>query len=982
MLPAGRIPFAVAFFFTAILQGQVSVLTWHNDTSRTGQNLAETILTPLNVSNTDVFGKLFVISVDGKVDAEPLYVPSLAIPSKGTHNVLYVVTENDSAYAFDADTGTQLWKVSAALSGEGPSDDRGCTQVTPQIGITSTPVIDLQSGPHGTIYLVAMSKDASGNYYQRLHALDLTTGSEEFSGPMTVAASWPGTGDASVNGTVPFDPKQYKERAALLLYGGVVYTTWASHCDAYPYTGWMMGFSESTLARVSLINLTPNGGDGAMWNAGAGPAVDASGSLYVMTANGTFDPTLNSSGFPSGGDYGNSFVRLVLKSGALTVADYFTMYNTVSESNGDVDLGSGGFLLIPTVDDAQGHPRSLLAGAGKDAHLYVVDRNNMGKFNPSLNGNYQDLTGAIGGSYSSPAWFNGTLYYGAVSDNVKAFPLIKGEFSANPASKSPTALVYPGATPSISANGTENAIVWAAENTGTATLHAYDATNLATELYNTNMASGGRDQFGTGNKFIVPMIANGKVYVGTTSGIGVFGLFCSGALSANAHVVAGGGGGTVTVTVPTGCNWTAQTNSSFISLTSSAGGTGNGSVSYTVAANTDAPRTGTLSIAGQTFTITQDGLPLSFVPMTPCRLVDTRASNGAFGSPSLVAGTAREFVLPDSTNCSVPSTAEAYSLNVTVVPKGDLSYLTVWASGQTQPVTSTLNSLDGRVKANAAIVAAGTSGGVSVFATNATDLVLDIDGYFVSASGNPSALAFYPLAPCRLADTRSSSYGSLGSPSLSAGAQRTFAILSSACSVPGGAQAYSLNFTAVPSGALGYLTAFPTGQTKPLASTLNAPTGTITANAAIVQAGSSGSVDVYTSSATNLVIDINGYFGAPGTGGLSLYNLTPCRVVDTRQLSTTPFSGEMDVNVTASGCGALAAAQAYVFNATVVPSGPLGFLTLWPQGGTEPLVSTLNALDGAVTSNMAIVPTSNGSIAAEPSSATQLVLDIFGYFAP
>ena len=445
----GRVALAIFILFTAILQGQVSVLTWHNDQARSGQNLAETILTPLNVGKTPVFGKLFTIPVDGKVDAQPLFVPALAIPSQGTHNVLFVMTENDSAYAFDADTGTQLWHVIVTLAGETPSDNRGCSQVTPTIGITSTPVIDLQSGPHGTIYLVAMSKDASGNYYQRLHALDLTTGVEEFNGPMTITATWPGSGTEGANGTQVFDPKQHKERAALLLANGVVYTSWSSHCDNGPYTGWVMGYSESTLAQVSLINLTPNGSEGALWGAGAGPAVDASGNIYVMTANGTFDTTLNGSGFPSGGDYGNAFVKLVPQSGSLPVADYFTMYNTVAESDVDEDLGSGGLLLLPPVTDAQGNSRNLLVGAGKDDNIYVVDRDNMGKFNATRNLNYQDLAGAIGGVWSSPAWFNGTLYYGAVSDYVKAFAFNNGLFGANPTSQSPTAFAYPGATPSI-----------------------------------------------------------------------------------------------------------------------------------------------------------------------------------------------------------------------------------------------------------------------------------------------------------------------------------------------------------------------------------------------------------------------------------------------------------------------------------------------------------------------------------------------------
>jgi hypothetical protein len=377
--------------------------------------------------------------------------------------------------------------------------------------------------------------------------------------------------------------------------------------------------------------------------------------------------------------------------------------------------------------------------------------------------------------------------------------------------------------------------------------------------------------------------------------------------------------------------------------------------------------------------------PLSFVPMPPCRVVDTRNPTGPFGGPSINAGTARSFTLPGSTTCNIPAGAAAYSLNVTVAPPGPLDYITVWPSGAAQPVVSTLNSLDGRIKANAAIIPAGTNGAVSVYATNTTDLILDIDGYFVPAGSDASALAFYPLTPCRVADTRYSSFGSLGPPSLSAGQSRSFDVLSSACNVPSTAQAYSLNFTVVPSGPVNYITTYPTGQAQPLASTLNDMTGTVTANAAMVPAGIGGAVSVYSYSATDLLIDIDGYFAPPATDGLSLYNLTPCRVLDSRVPSgTPPFTGEKDVNVTGSGCGAPSSAQAHVFNATVVPPGPMNYLTLWPQGGTMPVVSTLNAMDGAVTSNMALVPTNNGSISAyvDMPETTYLILDIFGYFAP
>ena len=373
------------------------------------------------------------------------------------------------------------------------------------------------------------------------------------------------------------------------------------------------------------------------------------------------------------------------------------------------------------------------------------------------------------------------------------------------------------------------------------------------------------------------------------------------------------------------------------------------------------------------------GAALLFIPMTPCRVVDTRTTNGPFGGPPIPGGNSRDFAIPNGA-CGVPSTAQAYSLNVTVVPVATLGYLTVWPAGLSRPLASTLNSLDGRFKSDAVIVPGGTGGAVSVFATDTTNVVLDINGYYVAAP-NSSALAFYPLAPCRVADTRKAT-GSLGGPSMSGGQTRTFPILSaSTCNIPSSAQAYSLNLTAVPKGSLGYLTAWPSGQTRPGVSNLNAPTGTVTANAAIVKAGSGGSVDIFASAATDVVIDINGYFAPMATGGLALYNVTPCRVLDTRK-STGAFTGKLDVNVTGSACNIPATGQAYVLNATVVPPASLGYLTLWPQGQAQPVVSTLNALDGAITSNLALAPTNNGSISSFASSLTQLVLDIFGYFAP
>jgi len=390
--------------------------------------------------------------------------------------------------------------------------------------------------------------------------------------------------------------------------------------------------------------------------------------------------------------------------------------------------------------------------------------------------------------------------------------------------------------------------------------------------------------------------------------------------------------------------------------------------------------------------------PMNFAAITPCRVADTRNANGPFGGPSIAGQTSRDFVIPNSA-CGIPATAGAYSLNVAVVPKNTLGYVTVWPAGQSQPTVATLTSLDGQVRSNAAIVAAGANGAISVFATDDTDVILDINGYFNSseaaadtagrnthgysaAASTSGASSFYPLTPCRIADTRKAA-GPLGGPSLAAQSTRAFPIANSSCGVPADALAYSLNFAAVPNGPLGFLTAWPTGQPQPLVASLNAVTGTVTANAVIVPAGENGAVDVYATNDTDLVIDIDGYFAAPGTGGLSFYAATPCRVLDSRNpQGTPPFNGERGVDVTASPCGLPATAQAFVFNATVVPPGPFGYLTMWPEGEPQPLAATLNALDGAITSNMAIVPTTTGSISVFGSNPTYLILDNFGYFAP
>ena len=512
----------------AVTQGS-DVVTYKNDLARTGQNLGEKILTPANV-NSSGFGKLRFLSTDGKVDAQPLYLSALSVGGSA-HNVVFVATENDSVYAFDADNGAKLWKASLVPAGERVDlPQQYCSQVSPTIGITSTPVIDRTAGAHGIIYLVAMTKsNENGSWHHRLHALDVTTGAEALGGPQEITASYPAAG-----GTITFDPVQYEERAALLLSNHTIYTTWTSHCDNKFYTGWVIAYSQTTLQRTAVLNVAPNsGGMGpAIWMAGGGPAADAAGNVYLLTANGAFEETLDGNGFPNQHDYANSFLKLATGGGSLSVADYFALSNTNFESNTDMDLGSGGIMLLPDLTDAGGTTRHLAVGAGKDGNIYVVNRDAMGHFSRNGNNIWQQLTqvlgnslsgGSSGGVWSTPAYFNGNVYYGATGGHLTAFTISGAKLSATPASASIPSFFYPGTSPVISANGTNNGIVWAHQNTSPAVLYAFDATNTAHQLYDSSQA-GGRDDFGPGNKFITPMVADGKVFVGTTNGVAVFGL--------------------------------------------------------------------------------------------------------------------------------------------------------------------------------------------------------------------------------------------------------------------------------------------------------------------------------------------------------------------------------------------------------------------------------------------------------------------------
>ncbi|HUQ95038.1 MAG TPA: choice-of-anchor R domain-containing protein [Bryobacteraceae bacterium] len=476
---------------------------------------------------------------------------------------------------------------------------------------------------------------------------------------------------------------------------------------------------------------------------------------------------------------------------------------------------------------------------------------------------------------------------------------------------------------------------------------------------------------------------------GQTITINQTGASCTYSLSGTgATYTANGGSGNITITTQAGCPFNSAVDSPFITITSGASGGGTSTLSYTVQPLAGSlQRTGTITIAGIPFTIVQTvttQTALRFVPVTPCRVADTRLGTGPFGGPRMNAGETRNFLVPQSA-CGIPSNAAAYALNLTVVPPSGLAFATLWPTGQAQPFVSTINSFDGRIKANAAIVPAGSGGGVSVFVSHATDIVLDINGYFIPATAG-AGLAFYPVTPCRISDTRLAS-GPLGGPALTGGQSRTIAV-QSACGLPASAQAYSLNVTVVPRGPLAFLTLWPAGQSQPNVSTLNALTGVVTANAAIVPAGASGALNVFATNDTDLVIDVNGYFAPPGAGGLSFYNVTPCRVSDTR-LGAGPFGGPAlapaqtrTIGVSNSACGILSTAQAYSLNATVIPQTTLDYLTLWGAGLPQPFVSTLNSFDGSVVANAAIVPAGSGGVNAFATKTTDLVLDINGYFAP
>jgi hypothetical protein len=494
------------------------VLTYHNDLARTGLDPDETILTPANV-NPESFGRLFSDPVDGFVYAQPLYVAGVSIPGKGTHNVVYVATENDTVYAFDADrAGPPLWQANLREGGSAvPSTAFACGQIVPRVGITGTPVIDRATG---TLYVVAMVEHTSSGhttYAQRLHALDIATGAEKLGGPVTIAGSVPGKGAGSKGGKLAFDGFLHLNRPGLALSNGVLYIAFGSHCDLGDYHGWVFAYGADHLQFRAAFSVTPNGSQGAIWQTGDAPAVDAKGNIYVLTGNGTFDAV------SGGSDYGDSFVKLGLAGNALRAIDFFTPYDQKTLDEQDLDIGSGGALLVP--DQKGPHPH-MVVGAGKNGVIYVVDRDHMGKYNANGDSQIvQAIRGEISPNFSTPAFWNGHLYIGSASQPLKAFSVTGNGLSAAPTSQSPDSFDYPGTTPAISSNGNKNAIVWGLDTggyvAGTPTiLRAYDATNLAHELYSNAHTGRGRP----GVKFATPTVAHGMVYFGTQNSLEVYGL--------------------------------------------------------------------------------------------------------------------------------------------------------------------------------------------------------------------------------------------------------------------------------------------------------------------------------------------------------------------------------------------------------------------------------------------------------------------------
>ena len=525
------VPFACLLLAPGALFAQVNVTTYHNDNARTGQNTRETILTPANVNSTQ-FGKLFTVPVDGYVYAQPLYLYQIAIGG-GTHNVVFAATEHDSVYAIDADTGTIYWKDSLIAAGGRPVNSQTdiwseCDDLIPEIGITGTPVIDANTG---TLYVVAKSFVA-GHAVQYLHALDVGTGAEKFGGPTSIAASVPGSAYDAVGGRVSFNPLLEAQRPALLLSNGHVVIAWGAHCDFDPWHGWVMSYGAGTLTLEAAFNATANGQRAGIWMSGGGLAADGAGNIYFPTGNGTWNGT---------SDFGDSIVKLGPPSGgSFPVLDYFTPWDQSTLAGEDKDVASGGLVLLPPSQSG----KLMLAQQGKAGTIVLLDTTNLGKYcvklSPACSGKdpqIQEIVGASGGLWGSPTYWNGFVYWTGVNEPIKAFSFDAGgsaKLSTTPVSETSQSFAFSSPTPSVSSNGTSNGILWALDGSSVDSvcvagsdclgLFAYDAANLKPLLYKSSQAKNNRDSPGSAVKFEIPIIANGKVYVGTQDAVSAYGL--------------------------------------------------------------------------------------------------------------------------------------------------------------------------------------------------------------------------------------------------------------------------------------------------------------------------------------------------------------------------------------------------------------------------------------------------------------------------
>jgi chitodextrinase len=514
----------------AYITNYAGAFTIRYDNMRSGANLNETVLTPANVT-APTFGKLFSYPLDGFAYASPLYVPNVTIPGQGTHHVVYVATEHDSVYAFDAEgrSSTPLWKVSFINPANGittvPASDVGeCCDIAPEIGISGTPVVDPSTN---TMYLVAKTKEMSGGttrYMQRLHALDLSTGAEKFGGPVVITASVPGTGAGSTNGQVPFDSLHENQHTGIALVNGTLYFGFSSHGDIQPYHGWIFGFNPSTLQRTFAVCLTPNQEGAGVWMGGGALASDSTGAIYFVTGDGEFDANTG------GPDYGDSFIRMTPAGG---IADYFAPANQGAINTANHDLGSGGLLLLP--DQPGAHPHEMIT-AGKDGTMYLVDRDNLGHFNATTNSNIQTLSNIFPngqpepGNFTAPVYFNSYVFFGPLNDTIQAFRLTNGLLPTSATLRSSQVFPDRGASLSVSASSaTQNGILWAVQRNGSlpGDLRAYDiaasGNGQLNEIYNSNQA-GARDTLGVAAKFVAPVVANGRVYVAGTARLTVYGL--------------------------------------------------------------------------------------------------------------------------------------------------------------------------------------------------------------------------------------------------------------------------------------------------------------------------------------------------------------------------------------------------------------------------------------------------------------------------